>query len=84
MGHCTKIGHTLVIALHLIVFKGDISAVFSIDLKIGRSKKRMFFDEFGSLPGWCGVRGSSGIALRHRKMKGEEGQRGSIARRWSR
>jgi hypothetical protein len=44
----------------------------------------MFFDEFGSLPGWCGVRGSSGIALRHRKMKGEEGQRGSIARRWSR
>jgi hypothetical protein len=36
------------------------------------------------LTGWCGVRDSSEVTLRHRKMKSGEGKRGSIAQRWSR
>jgi hypothetical protein len=37
-----------------------------------------------SLSGWRGVRDSSKVTLRHRKMKGREGEQGSIAMRWSR
>jgi len=41
--------------------------------------------EYGlSLTGWCGVRDSSEVTLRHRKMKSGEGEQGSIAKRWSR
>src|ERR1700730_6507174 len=36
-------------------------------------KTNSFFDTFYSLPGWCGVRGSSEVTLKHRKM----GQGGS-------
>jgi len=36
------------------------------------------------VPGWCGVRDSSEVTLRHRKMKSGEGKQGSIAKRWSR
>ena len=45
-------------------------------------KKHSFFDTFPSFSDWCSVRGSSKITFTSQEE--EEGQQGSIAKRWSR
>jgi hypothetical protein len=61
---CTKSGHTLVERLHSVARKRDIRPRFSLTLKMKGVKTNSFFDAFLSLPGWCGVRGSSVVTLR--------------------
>ncbi len=65
---CTKNRHGLVNELHSVDSRGDKDAQFSLTIKIESVKTTSFFDTFPSFSGWCGVRGSSEITLKHCKM----------------
>ena len=65
---CTKIRHGPVNGLHSIDSAGDKDALFSLTINLKGVKTTSFFDTFQSLPGWCSVRGSSEVTLKHRKM----------------
>src|SRR4030095_2353624 len=65
---CTKSWHRLVNGLHSIDAAADKCAVFCLTVKIEGVKTHSFFDTFPSFSGWCGVRGSSVIALTNCKV----------------
>ncbi len=79
---CTILGHRLVDAVQVDDSKRDKNQRFSLTLKIEGVKRHSFFDTFPSFAGWCGVRGSSKVTFESEDLK--EGERGSIAKRWSR
>jgi hypothetical protein len=61
--HCTKSGHGSVDGLHSIENTDSCRRVFSIDEKNRKRRTGLFFDNFLSFSGWCGVRGSSAITF---------------------
>ena len=66
--------HRVVNRLHLPADKGDTVVHFSLTIKIEGVKTESFFDNFLSFPGWCGVRGSSRVALRIARCKEKAGE----------
>jgi hypothetical protein len=79
---CTKSCHGAVNGLHTVENTDSYNPRFSIDVIFKKRRTGSFFDSFLSFSGWCGVRGSSEVTVWLRNWM--EGERGSIAKRWSR